>query len=163
MPYVERHRRQALLAGAVPATAGELNFLISDLAGKYVARKGLRYAVLAQVTAALNDAKAEFERRVVAPYEDTKRKENGDVYPVSILGEGAGSPEHLAVAELLSDQPAVLAPSAVAASQMLRELASERLTERVRRNPDTGAREVWVPDSANGDYPMYGQWISVEG
>jgi hypothetical protein len=35
----------------------------------------------------LTDAAAEFYRRVVAPYEDAKRAENGDVYPPQLLPE----------------------------------------------------------------------------
>jgi len=139
MPYIMEERKRALLAGAAPNTAGELNFIISDLAGKYVARNGLQYSVLAQVTAALNDAKAEFERRVVAPYEDDKLRLNGDVYPASILlGEGAGSPASLAVAKLLEEQ---------------RAERENGLPQLVRRNPDTGAREVWTGD----------QYVEVEG
>jgi hypothetical protein len=38
------------------------------------------------VVGALDGAKAEFQRRVVAPYEDKKIRENGDVYPDCLLG-----------------------------------------------------------------------------
>ena len=42
--------------------------------------KGLRYEHLNAVVGALDSCKAEFQRRVVAPYEDKKAGENGDVY-----------------------------------------------------------------------------------
>jgi hypothetical protein len=61
-------------------TAGDLNFMISLMAKAYIDAKGLRYEHLNAVVGALDSCKAEFQRRVVAPYEDRKITENGDVY-----------------------------------------------------------------------------------
>lgn len=61
-------------------TAGELNYAITMLISEYVRRRPLSYAVLNDVVGVLASAQAEFQRRVVAPYEDIKRAENGDVY-----------------------------------------------------------------------------------
>ena len=61
-------------------TAGDLNYMISLMAKAYIGAKGLRYEHLNAVVGALDCAKAEFQRRVVAPYEDQKIAENGDVY-----------------------------------------------------------------------------------
>ncbi len=61
-------------------TAGDLNFMISLMAKAYIDAKGLRYEHLNAVVGALDSCKAEFQRRVVAPYEDQKIGENGDVY-----------------------------------------------------------------------------------
>jgi hypothetical protein len=61
-------------------TAGDLNYMISLMAKAYVDAKGLRYEHLNAVVGALDSCKVEFQRRVVAPYEDTKISENGDVY-----------------------------------------------------------------------------------
>ena len=80
MPYIKQQRREALLAGAKPQDAGELNFTISVLVDDYLQEKGLRYAQLNEVIGALDCAKLELYRRVAAPYEDEKIKENGDVY-----------------------------------------------------------------------------------
>ena len=41
---------------------------------------GNSYATINDIIGALEGAKMEFYRRVVAPYEDEKIKENGDVY-----------------------------------------------------------------------------------
>ena len=61
-------------------TAGDLNYMISLMAKAYMDAKGLRYEHLNAVVGALDSCKAEFQRRVVAPYEDKKIGENGDVY-----------------------------------------------------------------------------------
>ncbi len=88
MPYILPEDRLKLkpvadaIADAIDATtsAGDLNYLMSLMAKAYVDAKGLRYEHLNAVVGALDSCKAEFQRRVVAPYEDTKIAENGDVY-----------------------------------------------------------------------------------
>jgi hypothetical protein len=88
MPYILQADRDKLRAAtdsiisAIDAstTAGDLNFMISLMAKAYIEAKGLRYEHLNAVVGALDSCKAEFQRRVVAPYEDQKIAENGDVY-----------------------------------------------------------------------------------
>ena len=81
MPYIKKERREAILTGAKPQDAGELNFAITHLADSYLAAKGeIRYAYLNEVIGALECAKLELYRRIAAPYEDIKIKEAGDVY-----------------------------------------------------------------------------------
>ena len=88
MPYILSTERDKLkpatdAAAAVidkNTTAGDLNYMISLMAKAYIDAKGLRYEHLNAVVGALDSAKAEFQRRVVAPYEDKKIAENGDVY-----------------------------------------------------------------------------------
>lgn len=41
----------------------------------------LNYQMINDVMGALESAKLEFYRRIAVPYEETKRKDNGDVYP----------------------------------------------------------------------------------
>lgn len=60
-------------------TAGELNYLITHLIGQYVQAAGHSYQTYNDVTGVLDAASKEFYRRTVAPYEDAKRQENGDV------------------------------------------------------------------------------------
>ena len=89
MPYIKTTRRSALdpdideLAGTLEAMnskRGDLNYTISRLILAYVqAKGGPSYDTLCDVTGVLNDVKTEFERRVVAPYEDQKIIENGDL------------------------------------------------------------------------------------
>ncbi len=88
MPYILDADREKLrsatdaIAASIDAstTAGDLNYMVSLMAKAYVEAKGLRYEHLNAVVGALDSAKAEFQRRVVAPYEDQKIAENGDVY-----------------------------------------------------------------------------------
>jgi len=71
----------------MPETAGELNFALTLLVAEYIQRKGLNYQNINDVMGALEGAKAEFYRRVAAPYEDTKIQQNGDVYPCVIISQ----------------------------------------------------------------------------
>ncbi len=81
MPYIKKERREAILAGADPQDAGELNFAITVVVDNYIRNKGgIRYAHLNEAVGALECAKLELYRRLAAPYEDTKIQEAGDVY-----------------------------------------------------------------------------------
>jgi hypothetical protein len=81
MPYIKKERRDAILSGAEPQDAGELNFAITITVDKYLENKGdLRYAHLNEAVGALECAKLELYRRVAVPYEDEKIKQSGDVY-----------------------------------------------------------------------------------
>ena len=86
MPYIreeKRMRHDGILESLknFPAQdAGELNYIMSVVAGEYLKAKGVNYQTINDVVGALDGAKVEFQRRVVAPYEDKKIEENGDVY-----------------------------------------------------------------------------------
>jgi cystathionine beta-lyase family protein involved in aluminum resistance len=84
MPYIEKYMRERLVGdyppSAIPETAGELNFMITVLVDEYIQLHGKRYDTLNEVIGVLECAKLELYRRVVAPYEDTKIEQNGDVY-----------------------------------------------------------------------------------
>lgn len=82
MPYIPQDARPDALTD--PTCSGELNFAITALITSYIARTRLCYATINDIMGALEGAKAEFYRRVVAPYEDGKIEENGDVYPKNI-------------------------------------------------------------------------------
>lgn len=81
MPYVKSERRNQWLREK-PTTPGDLNYDITCLLLDYVTEHGLSYQTLNDCLGACEGAKAEFYRRMAAPYEDTKREQNGDVYPV---------------------------------------------------------------------------------
>lgn len=76
MPYIEHDRRRAIL---VPQNAGELNYHLTMECLGYVEEHGLRYQTINDIVGALEGAKAEFQRRVVADYEDKKIRDNGDL------------------------------------------------------------------------------------
>ena len=78
MPYINEEQR--LRASSCPVNAGELNFAVTVLIINYFQRSGQNYQAINDIVGALDSAKAEFQRRVVAPYEDKKIEENGDVY-----------------------------------------------------------------------------------
>ena len=59
---------------------GTLNYQITSLCIDYVKDTGEQYQHYNDVIGALECCKLEMYRRAVAPYEDTKIKENGDVY-----------------------------------------------------------------------------------
>jgi len=80
MPYISDIEQTQLLQGDDgPATPGELNFLITKLCLEYLGDNA-RYSDYNSVVGALECCKLEFYRRAVAPYEDVKIKENGDIY-----------------------------------------------------------------------------------
>ena len=84
MPYVKNIRRLTdREAQALPMAdnAGELNYLITALIVRHLTAHDLNYQTINDIVGALEGAKAEFQRRVVAPFEDNKIVENGDVYP----------------------------------------------------------------------------------
>jgi hypothetical protein len=81
MPYVDAAARTRLDAGSPPATAGELNYTITKLVDAYLSRSGTpRYADFNEAIGVLECAKLELYRRLVAPYEDRKLAQHGDVY-----------------------------------------------------------------------------------
>ena len=81
MPYITNSAK-AHVDTYAPQCPGELNYAITRLISAYAARFGntYTYTTLNDVLGALEGAKLEFVRRVIVPYEDRKRAENGDVY-----------------------------------------------------------------------------------
>ena len=105
MPYIPEERRKNLtkeirkavkygnglnVIGELAETPGELNYIITEIVLGYlqlgvdavepIGNLPLNYTHLNEVVGALECAKFEAYRRLAAPYEDTKRNENGEVY-----------------------------------------------------------------------------------
>lgn len=85
MPYIKPIRRQRILEAedieAAIHNAGDLNFVITRLVDSYLNPKhNASYNDYNEVIGVLECVKQELYRRVVAPYEDKKRADNGDVY-----------------------------------------------------------------------------------
>lgn len=87
MPYIDPNVREfyepeldALIAEFVirGAKAGEFNYLVTRLALAFVGRYP-DYATFAAAIGGLEAAKLEFYRRHIAPYEDAKIEQNGNV------------------------------------------------------------------------------------
>ena len=81
MPYISRSRRAELFTGAGTRWAGELNYKLTNLCLEHMAGRPESYGHYNEVIGALECCKLEMYRRAVAPYEDKKMEENGDVYP----------------------------------------------------------------------------------
>ena len=79
MPYIPENERLAIIDGCTPVTAGQLNYAIHLLIDDYIIKNGLNYQTCNDVMGALQGVQQEFYRRKVAPYEDSKIKENGDI------------------------------------------------------------------------------------
>ena len=89
MPYIPKNDRDTWSAVLVELdwmidkhglSNGELNYLMTTLATKYIKKHGLSYNTGSDVIKALECAKLEFYRKVMAPYEDQKEFNNGTVY-----------------------------------------------------------------------------------
>ena len=79
MPYINPTAQVRIDRGDSPIGAGELNYKITQAIREYWLRTG-NYQGINDIIGALEGAKLEFYRRIAAPYEDDKIKENGDVY-----------------------------------------------------------------------------------
>jgi len=93
MPYVKKSQRENLdpaideLVNRIVLTCeqdkcepdGMLNYAMTRMLLKTMA-KGATYIRLERAIGCLESCKQEFYRRVVAPYENRKVKENGDVF-----------------------------------------------------------------------------------
>lgn len=89
MPYIKQADRQVLdltSRGGRIENSGELNYSITTLLIGFLGRSP-NYAKINDAIGALEGAKLELYRRQAAPYEDSKIKENGDVYFVSTQPE----------------------------------------------------------------------------
>jgi hypothetical protein len=94
MPYTKQERRADLDEIAIEAAAtlhlmkdeqGDLNYFITRVGVHLLARQKMGYTTASHIRAGFDDASAEWYRRVMAPYEDIKCTENGDVYDHEIL------------------------------------------------------------------------------
>lgn len=89
MPYIKQEKRDELRSGEFQdtyfleaETSGELNYLFTITALKYLETKKLSYQTINDIVGALEGAKMEFYRRVAVPFEESKIRQNGDVYPL---------------------------------------------------------------------------------
>ena len=90
MPYIKESERERIEKEIrrYPQlkTPGELNYFITEVIRTYLDKKifdqreANNYADFNEVIGVLECAKQELYRRLVAPYEDVKMIENGDVY-----------------------------------------------------------------------------------
>ena len=94
MPYIEQDKRkyykkelEALckkLRDSELCSTGELNYLITKLCLVYLSKWRLKYHNVNKIMGVLSCVSQEFYRRVAAPYEDRKARENGDIEEFSL-------------------------------------------------------------------------------
>jgi len=78
MPYIKDYQREAL----VMDTPGQLNYELHMLIDSYILQRGdSKYSTYNDIIGALECVKQELYRRMIAPLEDIKIEENGDVAP----------------------------------------------------------------------------------
>lgn len=80
MPYIKQKNRINMDKDYIPDDAGELNYKITTIIRDYLKYHGESYNRYNDILGALEGAKLELYRRKIAPYEDKKIEENGDVY-----------------------------------------------------------------------------------
>jgi hypothetical protein len=78
VPYIRKDRRDAVHEGGA-ITYGELNYELTTRILEFLPYSP-RYEDFQSVIGLLECMKQEFYRRLVAPYEDKKKEENGDVF-----------------------------------------------------------------------------------
>jgi hypothetical protein len=86
VPYIKRERRQDFTSPGHPETAGEINYLFTKIALKYIEDKGESYQAYNDIAGAVHLMLLELERRRIGIYEDEAILRNGDL-------EGYGSLE----------------------------------------------------------------------
>jgi len=84
MPYIKKDRRPRLRYPLIKAakeveSGGDLNYCFSILCQEFVKKYGESYSIYSECISSLECAKLELYRRHVAPYEDKKIVENGDI------------------------------------------------------------------------------------
>ncbi len=84
MPYIKMEDRIKFdeivdLLKKYDLNSGDINYIITRIAHNHINKVGLKYSNLNDVSGAFKEALTEFERTVIAPYEDLKRKENGKI------------------------------------------------------------------------------------
>ena len=83
MPYIKQgERTNARAIGYFPqeASAGYLHYRIAQLIDSYMTTNGVNYQTWNDVMGVLACAQQEIYRRFIAPYEDIKIAQNGEVY-----------------------------------------------------------------------------------
>jgi len=85
MPYIKQRDREALSDGSLfPYDEGDLAYVLTEKTLRFLyggaGKTALGFSDYATAMGIIECVKLELYRRMVAPYEDKKMKENGDVY-----------------------------------------------------------------------------------
>lgn len=80
MPYIDAKTRKFIDNGGSIQNVGELNYFLTKVITNYIMTRGESYQTYNDVLGILTAIPLELYRRKIAPYEDKKIKNNGDVY-----------------------------------------------------------------------------------
>ena len=81
MPYIHGDtRRLELKTGARPETAGELDYVLTIHALRFIQARDTDFETLNTVIGVLDNVKDEIRRRLLHEYEDARIVLNGDVF-----------------------------------------------------------------------------------
>jgi len=84
MPYITPEQRERIVnQSRIPpmSDAGQLSFFIAKTIESYLkGRPRINFQELNAVNGVLDTLRAEYQRQVLAPYEDKKKASNGDVW-----------------------------------------------------------------------------------
>ena len=80
MPYIPELVRENYDLGFAIHDAGTLTYVLVKATLRYMEGEPRSFETYAKAIGAIECAKAELYRRLVAPYEDIKREQNGDVF-----------------------------------------------------------------------------------
>ena len=81
MPYIPQSEKNKVDKDNLITTAGQFNYALNQLVSIYIEQNGFNYQTSNDIIGAMECAKLELYRRLVAPYEDKKILQNGDVKP----------------------------------------------------------------------------------
>lgn len=81
MPYIDHEKAAHVEREEFADNVGALTYRLSFVAADYLEARGVSFTSVAEVSAALRATALEVERRIQAPYEDSKIAEAGRVDP----------------------------------------------------------------------------------
>ena len=81
MPYIKPETRDVMLV-CRPSRPGDLAFKLAAHINQYLQGNGRSFQTFCEVEGVLQCLSKEIYRRLTAPYEDEKIKQNGDVFDV---------------------------------------------------------------------------------
>jgi hypothetical protein len=81
MPYIPPSEKKRVDQDNLITTAGQFNYALNQLVNIYIEQNEFNYQTANDIVGAIECAKMEIYRRLVAPYEDKKILQNGDVNP----------------------------------------------------------------------------------
>lgn len=84
MPYI-KDKEKSEMSDAIRdlynyiLSKGDLNYAICELVGRVILDDEISYTKISEWIDAVHNAEAELRRRLLVPYEELKKEENGDV------------------------------------------------------------------------------------